>query len=154
MEVKLDYPQPPDYTAFSGPNAGSIEPPKIPTGPISVFGEPQSFEEPETVMPPDTPILYDESGSPLVELKKINHQILFAFQKLVGIIANGLESPDECLERIKHLFFNAHDLLHKLRKVQGFEHMHHALRQKNKELEDFKRKFDKHLEDIASLKPP
>ena len=146
--------QPPsDYKAFTDGVAELMNPPKPPDGPVTVFGDPQGMD---VQVPPlseqNVPTLYDENAPPLFELKKINHRILFSFQKLVGIIANGTESPDECLEHIKHLFVNAHHLLHKLRDVQGYENMHHCLRQKNKKLEEFKAEFDKHLEETANLR--
>lgn len=148
-------PPPPEYSTCTDAVAESMAPPRPPAGPVTVFGEVQGADP---VVPSladkNIPILYDESAPPLFELKKINHKILFSFQKLVGIIAEGNESPDKCMEHIKHLFLNAHYLLHKLRDVQGYENMRHCLLQKNQKLEEFKAEFDRHLEEIASLQLP
>lgn len=150
------FPPPPErYKQFTSDVAPRMQPPKLPDVPITVFGEQQSFDAPiESLTEQNIPILYDESAPPLGELKKINHKILFSFQKLVGIIADGTESPDESLEFISHLFTNAHHLLHKLRDVQGFENMHQVIREKNKRLDEFKAEFDLHLASIASLPAP
>jgi mediator of RNA polymerase II transcription subunit 7 len=148
------WPQPPDqYTAFTDPDA--MNRPRPPSGPITVFGDPQQFDPTiPSLSEQNIPTLYDESSPPLSELKKVNHQILFTFQKLVGIIAIGEEGPDECLEHLKHLFMNAHHLLHRLRSVQAYENMHQCLRDQNLRLEKFKQKFDRKLEKMAALRPP
>jgi hypothetical protein len=145
---------PPDYTAFTDDTA-EHQPPRLPTEPFLVFGEPQSdIASVPTLAEQNVPTLYDESAPPLFELKKINHRILFSFQKLVGIIAIGSESPDDCLEHIRHLFMNAHSLLNKLRSFQAYENMHHFLREQNRRLDEFRQEFDAKLADIAILKPP
>ena len=153
---KAAYPAPPpEYSSFTDPSADAMKPPPPPTGPITVFGETQGGETPvPSLADQNVPVLYNEAAPPLFELKKINRRILFSFQKLVGIIAEGSESPDECMEHIKHLFVNAHHLLYKLRDVQGYENTHQCLRQKNQKLEEFKADFDRHLEEIAALRLP
>lgn len=150
--MALTWPEPPrEYKEFEDGCEGLL-PPRIPTEPITVFGEPMSFDETPPGMGPDVPVLYDPSAPPLLELKKINHKILFSFQHLVGIMANGTDNPETCFEHITHLFKNAHDLLQKLRTVQGYEHLHYNLRQNNKKLEEFKQEFDKHLASATQLK--
>jgi hypothetical protein len=151
--ASLAFAQPPaEYASFTDESV-DIQPPPIPADRVPVFGEP-----PIPSIPPlseqNCPTLYDENAPPLFELKKINHRILFTFQKLVGIIATGTESPDECLDQIRFLFLNAHYLLHKLRAVQSYETMHHYLREQNRKLEEFKQEFDAKLREIATLRPP
>lgn len=152
----IAFPPPPDSYKKFGDGGEGLMPPHPPGGPFSVFGQEQtSFDQSiPTLESQDIPTLYDPNAPPLFELKKINHQILFAFQKLVGIIATGNESPVQCLEQIKHLFMNAHYLLHKLRTVQAYEHMHHRLSEQKRQLDLFKKDFDEKLEKIANLKPP
>lgn len=154
--AKNAFPQPPpEYATCTDAVVDSMQPPRPPAGPIAVFGDLQGGEAAvPSLADNNVPILYNESEPPLSELKKINHRILFSFQKLVGIIAEGNESPDKCMEDIKHLFLNAHYLLHKLRDVQGYENMRHCLRQKKEKLKKFKEEFDEHLREIASLKLP
>ncbi|KAH0792912.1 mediator of RNA polymerase II transcription subunit 7-like [Histomonas meleagridis] len=150
------FPPPPDeYKAFtSEEKIESIQPPFPPSGPIKVFGQNQTEEQVQTLEEQGIPVLYDESQPSLLELKKLNHKILFAFQKLVGIIAEGNESTDECLEHIKHLFLNAHYILHKLRSIQAYEHMHYCLQEQTRQLDAFKQDFDAKLEEISHLTPP
>jgi hypothetical protein len=151
----VSYAQPPsEYTAFAD-EAAECPPPRPPAEAFSVFGEPQlDIPAIPTLAEQNIPTLYDESAAPLFELKKINHRILFSFQKLVGIIAIGSESPDDCLEHIRHLFMNAHYLLNKLRSFQAYENMHHFLREQNRRLEEFRQEFDAKLAEIVNLRPP
>ena len=148
------FPPPPDYSKFTDENLSSISPPKIPNPPIQVFGENINFNTSIPPLPEGVPTLFDEEKPPLFELKRINHQILFTFQKLVGIIATGNESPEKSLEQIKFLFMNAHTLLHRLRTVQGYEHMRRCLEEQNRQLDNFKLQFKEKLDEIRSLKPP
>ncbi|OHT04546.1 Mediator of RNA polymerase II transcription subunit 7 [Tritrichomonas foetus] len=149
------FPPPPDeYTKYTNENMESFRPPKIPNGPVQVFGESNSFDSSIPPLPENVPILYDEEKPPLFELKRINHQILFTFQKLVGIIATGNESPEQSLNQIKYLFMNAHHLLHRLRAVQGYEHMRRCMEEQNRQLDNFKLQFRDKLDEIKSLKPP
>lgn len=143
---------PPDYSKFADDN--SVQPPKIPTGPVQVLGEEISFESSIPPLPDGVPILFNEKEPPLKELKRINHEILFNFQKLVGIIATGNESPESSLDQIKYLFMNAHHLLHKLRYVQGYEHLRRNMEEQNRHLDNFKKNFRDKLDEIKKLKPP
>lgn len=147
-------PPPEEYSNFTNENLNSIQPPKIPNGPVHVLGEDISFNSSVPPLPEGVPILFDEEKPPLSELKRINHEILFTFQKLVGIIATGNESPEKSLEQIKFLFMNAHQLLLKLRDVQALEHTRRCLEEQNNRLEDFKREFREKLDSIKSLRPP
>lgn len=150
------FPPPPDeYKAFTSEEAVSeVQPPQPPKGPFSVFGKLQSADEQtKSLEEQGIPVMYDESAPILLELKRINHRILFAFQRLVGIIAEGNESTDQCLEEIKNLFLNAHSILHKLRSAQAYEHMHYCLRKQTQQLEEFKKDFENKLNEIANLSP-
>jgi len=152
---QIPYPFPPDeYQYFTSDDKNPIDPPRPPDGPIVVFGEKQNDEDMASLEDQGVMIMYNPENPPLLELKKINHKILFAFQKLVGVIAEGGDNPNESLEEIKNLFMNAHYLLHKLRTAQAYEHMHHCLREQMKQLEEFKKKYSENLDEIAMLKPP
>lgn len=151
--VQVPFSPPPEgYSKFTDDN--SIQPPPIPSGPVKVLGEEISFDSSIPPLPEGVPILFDEKEPPLFELKRINHEILFTFQKLVGIIATGNESPENSLDQIKYLFMNAHHLLHKLRDVQGYEHMRRCMEEQNKQLDTFKAQFREKLDEIKKLKPP
>ena len=153
-KATVAYPQPlEEYKQFTEDNPNPMSPPEPPETPFKVFNRPQEGDIDPT-LDSGIQILYDQNEPPLMELKKINHRILFTFQKLFGILAVGNENPEPCLEEMKALFLNAHMLLHKLRKVQGYEHMHHCLREQKRQLDIFKKKFDDQLEEIAQLKPP
>ncbi|KAK8881965.1 Mediator of RNA polymerase II transcription subunit 7 [Tritrichomonas musculus] len=147
-------PPPEEYSKFTDENLNSFQPPKPPNGPVQVFGEEINFDMSVHPLPEGVPILFDEDKSPLFELKRINHRILFTFQKLVGIIATGNESPEKSLDEIKHLFMNAHYLLHRLRTVQGYEHMRRCMEVQNKKLDKFKSDFAEKLDKIKRLEPP
>jgi hypothetical protein len=155
MAATISYAQPPsEYTAFTD-ESFDFTPPPPPDNPFSIFGEPKlDADAIQTLAEENVPALYDDAAPPLFELKRINHRILFAFQKLVGIIAVGTESPDDCLEHIHSLFMNAHYLLNKLRSFQAYENMHHFLREQNRKVEEFRLDFDTRLFDITSLQPP
>jgi hypothetical protein len=152
----IAWPQPPDdYTAFRDGIPDFAEPPVPPAVPFSVFGQQQELDP---VIPSlaeqNCPILYDESSPALIELKKLNHRILFAFQRLVGTIAQGDQSPDELLQHLNYLFMNAHYILHKLRPVQALEHMRWLLHEQNRQIDAFRRDFDAELDHIVALQPP
>jgi hypothetical protein len=119
---------PGEYTAFADESA-DCPPPRRPAESFSIFGELQTDARAiPTPAEQNVPTISDESGRPLFELKKINQRILLSFHKLVGIIAAGSESPDECLEHIRHLFVSAHYLMDRLRSSQAYENMRHFLR--------------------------
>ena len=147
-------PPPEEYSKFTDENAPNMKPPSVPNREVNVFGEPNSFDSKIPPLPDDVPMLYEEERPPLFELKRINHQILFTFQKLVGIIATGNENPEPCLNTIKHLFINAHHLLQRLRAVQGYEHMRRCMEEQSRQLDEFKQQFKNKLEEIQNLKPP
>ena len=154
-QAAVAFPEPiREYKQFTEEGAKKVVPPRPPDGPFNAFGKPQEVEKEKTLEEQNIPVMYDPKEPPLMELKKINHEILFAYQKLFGILAVGNEDPEPCLERMKSLFLNAHYLLHKLRKVQAYEHMHFCLNEQKRQLDIFKKKFDDQLEEIAKLKPP
>jgi hypothetical protein len=145
---------PGESTSFTGESA-DCPLPHPPTEPFSIFGELQNDARAiPTPAEQNVPTLYDEFGRPLFELKKINQQILLSFQKLVGIVAAGSESPHDCMEHIGHLFVNANCLLNGLRPLQEYENMRHFLTEQNRELEEFKQEFGATIAQIANLKPP
>jgi hypothetical protein len=145
-------------TAFQGPpddHRESLEPPERPVDPTVASGVQQEGNPAvDSMADMNVRVFYDKNESPLKELKKINHFILLSFQDLIGIISDGEDEADECLERLKHLFMNAHDLLHQLRQVQGYENMHQSLKNQNDRIEEFKRRFKKKLDKMAALRPP
>lgn len=150
------FPPPPDeYKAFTSEDKiNEIQPPVPPNGNISVFGEVQEAEKQiKSLEEQGIPVLYDETAPSLLELKTLNHKIMFAFQKLVGIIADGNESTEPCLNEIKNLFLNAHYILHKLRSAQAYEHMHYCLKEQKRQLDEFKKDFENKLNEIANLSP-
>lgn len=148
------FPPPPDYQNFTDENMPNITPPPIPETPVQIFKENEPLDSTVPPLPENIPRLYNPDKPLLEELKKINHQILFAFQALVGIIATGEENPENTLNQIKYLFVNAHHLLHRLRDVQGYEHMRRFLDDQNHQLNEFKNEFRDKLEEIKLLKPP
>lgn len=153
--ASVAFPPPLDeYKKFTKDGENPMEPPEIPDTQFSVFNKPQTEDDVPSLEQQGIPVLYDVNQPPLMELKKINHQILFTIQVLFQTLADGTTNPDEPLERMKHLFMNAHYLLHKLRTVQAYEHMHHCLREKKRQLDLFKKKFDEQLAEISQLKAP
>ena len=154
-QASVAFPEPiSEYKQFTEEGASQVAPPRPPEGSFKAFGKLQEIDNEKTLEEQGIVREYDPNEPPLMALKKINHEILFTFQKLFGILAVGNESPEECLEKMKNLFLNAHYLLHKLRKVQAYEHMHHCLREQKRQLDIFKKKFDDQLAEIAQLKPP
>ena len=154
-KATVAFPEPlKEYKQFTSDESNPMEPPQPPEGSFKVFNKTQENENDITLEDQETPLLFDPNEPPLMELKKINHRILFTFQKLFGILAVGNENPEPCLEEMKALFINAHMLLHKLRKVQAYEHFHHCLREQKRQLDEFKEKFDKKLLKAAQIKFP
>ena len=154
-KATVAFPEPlEEYKQFTSDETNPMEPPQPPEGSFKVFNQAQEADNDLTPESQDTPLLYDPNEPPLMELKKINHRILFTFQKLFGILAVGNENPEPCLEEMKALFINAHMLLHKLRKVQTYEHIHHCLREQKRRLDEFKEYFDKQLATTAQIKSP
>ncbi|EAY20844.1 MED7 protein [Trichomonas vaginalis G3] len=143
-----------EYKQFTKDGENPIQPPEIPDTPFSVFNKPQNDDDVPSLESQGIPVLYDPSEPPLLELKKINHQILFTIQDLFQTLAGGNENPDKTLDQMKYLFMNAHYLLHKLRTVQAYEHMHHCLREKKRQLDLFQKRFDDQLAMVVQLKPP
>ena len=147
------YPQPPkEYKEFE--ENVTISPPPLPQEDhITVFG----YEQPGknlTLEEQNIPVLYDQNAPPLLELKKINHQILFTYQKLVGIIADGNEDPDPILTHIKNLFLNAYYILNELRSIQAYEQASYCLKEQTQRLTNFKQEFQNCINRVSQLRPP
>jgi hypothetical protein len=115
----------------------------------------QSQPEPADTFLSDqnAPMLYDPDKPPLTELKEINHKLMRAFHRLVGIIADGNEPPDDCLEDIKFLFLNARHLLQRLRRLQEFENRRLVLEEESQQLASFKAEFTAILNDVMHIRP-
>ena len=150
------FPSPPNtYNQFKKDKAATIVPPKPPAGDFQVFGETQSHGvQIPSLEERGITVLYDPNEPPLLELKKINHKILFAYQSLISVISTGNGDTETVLAEINVLYLNAYHLLQKLREVQAYEHEHYRLREQKRILEQFKQDFDKKLSDVASLQPP
>ena len=156
-QTSTTYPIPPDdYQKFINDDKIPLKPPNVPTETFKIFGKEQPDLESSKNFLEDLniPILYDINKPPLMELKVLNHKILFKYQELIGIIAEGNQDPTEILDNIQKLFFNAHHILHTLRTAQAYEHMHFCLNDQMESLKQFKKKFDEHLNEMNSLKPP